>query len=130
MPIVIPSEHATRHVVVCQTGQRLDDVAPMFVGKTRYMVIFIAGNFTLEEANAFAIDTFDQADVADRDLYFQNSPWIHTVAFSCTSVPVELEYAINNFSTVDFVDSYTFHLLRHLTDSWMGHPTLVIRSDR
>ena len=126
MPIVIPSKHATRHVVVCQTGQRLDDVAPMFVGKTRYMVIFIAGNFTLEEANAFAIDTFDQADVADRDLYFQNSPWIHTVAFSCETVPVELEHVINNFSTVDFVDSYTFHLLRHLTDRWMGIPAALV----
>ena len=101
MPIIIRSEHATRHVIICQTGHRLDDVAPMFVEKTRYMLIFIAGNFTLEEANAFAIDTFDQADVADRDLYFQNSPWIHTEAFSCTSVPVELEYVINNFSTVD-----------------------------
>ena len=125
MPIAVDSWlPATRHVVVCQAGQRLDDVDPMFVGKTRYLVIFIAGNFTLDEANAFAIDTFDQVDVAHRDLYFQHSPGIHTVAFSCESVPVKLEYAINNFSTVDFIDSYTFHLLRHLTDRWMGQSSL------
>ena len=122
MPIAIDSEPlATRHVVVCQTGQRLDDVDPMFVGKTRYLVIFIAGNFTLEEANAFAIDTFDKVAVSNRDFYFQNSPWIHTVAFSSTSVPADMQYVVDNFSTVDFVDAYTFYLTRHMTE-YHFHP--------
>ena len=107
---------ATRHVVVCQAGQRLDDVDPMFVGKTRYLAIFIAGNFTLDEANAFAIDTFDKVAVSNRNFYFRNSQWIHTVAFSCPTVPADIQYVVDNFSTVDFVDAYTFYLTRHMTE--------------
>ena len=117
MPIAVDSWlPATRHVVICQAGQRLDDVDPMFVGKTRYLLIFIAGNFTLEEANAFAIDTFDKVAVSNRNFYFRNSPWIHTVAFSCPSVPTDIQYVVDNFSTVDFVDAYTFYLTRHMTE--------------
>ena len=117
MPIALDSEPlATRHAVVCQTGQRLDDVDPMFVGKTRYVVIFIVGNFTLEEANAFALDTFDNVAVSNHAFYFRDSPWIHTVAFSWTSVPADMQYVVDNFSTVDFVDAYTFYLTRHMTE--------------
>ena len=109
MPITVDSAPlATRHVVVCQTGLRLDDMDPRFVGMTRYQVIFILGNFTLEEANAFALDTFDNVFVSNRDFYFQNSPGIHTVTFSSTSVPDDIQYVVDNFSTVDFVDAYTF----------------------
>jgi hypothetical protein len=115
MPIALNSEPlATRHVVVCQTGQRLDDIDPIFVGKTRYMVIFIVGNFTLEEANAFAQDTFDSVTVSNRDFYFQDSPGIHTVALSTASVPIDVQYVVGNFSTVGFVDAYTFYLTRHM----------------
>ena len=133
MPIILHNGPDTRYVVVCQAAQRicmqsqLNDVAPMFLGMNRYMLIFIHGNFTLEEANAFAVDSFDQVGISNRDLYFQHSPGIHTVGFSSESVPVDLEYVINDFSTVDFVDPYTFHLLRHITDRWMesGSGTLI-----
>ena len=124
MPIAVDSEPlATRHVVVCQTGQRLDDIDPRFVGKTRYMVIFIVGNFTLEEANAFALDTFDSVVVPNRDLYFEDCPGMNTVAFSTTSVPIDVQYVVDNFSTVDFVDAYTFYLTRHMTDYYFPQAT-------
>ena len=117
MPIAVDSEPlATRHVVVCQTGQGLDDIDPRLAGKTRYMMIFILGNFTLEEANAFALDTFDSVTVCNRDFYFQDSPKIHTVPFSSTTVPADVQYVVDNFSTVDFVDAYTFYLTRHMTE--------------
>jgi len=78
------------------------------------MVIFIVGNFTLEEANAFAQDTFDSVTVSNRDFYFQDSPGIHTVALSTASVPIDVQYVVGNFSTVGFVDAYTFYLTRHM----------------
>jgi len=105
----------------------LDDNDPRCVGNTRYVVIFIVGNFTLEEANAFAQDTFDSVTVSNRDFYFQDSPGIHTVAFSTTSVPTDVQYVVGNFSTVDFVDAYTFYLTRYMIQYYfLGCPELAV----
>ena len=122
MPIAVHSEPLSpRHVVVCQSGLRLDDTDPRLVGKTRYMIIFILGNFTLEEANAFALDTFDNVAVHNRDFYFQDSPKVHTVAFGSTRVPADVQYVVDNFSTIDFVDAYTYYLTRHMTEYYFHH---------
>ena len=124
MPIAVASEPlAIRHVVVCQTGQRLDHVDPMFVGKTRYLVLWIVGNFTLEEASAFALDNFDSVTICNPELYFLNTPWIHIIPFSSTSVPADIQYVVDNFSTVDFVDAYTFFLTLHMTEYYFQHAT-------
>ena len=117
MPIVMDSESlVTRHTVVCQIGQSLKHIDPRLEGKTRYMMIFIVGNFTLEEANAFALDTFDSVTVPIRDLYFEHPLKIHTMSFSSEIVPADVEHVVNTFSTVDFVDAYTFYLTRHMTE--------------
>jgi len=119
MPLALDSWlPAIRHVVVCQAGQRLDDADPMlmFEGNTRYLAIFIAGNFTLDEANAFAVDTFDKVAISNRNFYFRDPPWLHTMAFSCPTVPEDIQYVVDNFSTVDFVDAYTFWLTRHMIE--------------
>ena len=84
----------------------------------RYLTIFISGEFSLEEANAFAIEAFDNTVVPKMRDFFENSIEVSSVAFSSTGVPPRLGYLIDNYSTVDFVDEYTFHLMKHIVDSF------------
>jgi hypothetical protein len=104
-----------RHAIICQsTPSCYQDSA-----RIRYVIIFITGNFTLDEANSFAIELFDNPgdfqgnDVPDKDLFFENPLDICSTAFSTITVPEPLKYIVDNFSTVDFTDEYTFHLLHH-----------------
>jgi hypothetical protein len=98
-----------RHAIICQsTPSCYQDSA-----RIRYVIIFITGNFTLDEANSFAIELFDSSDIPDKDMFFENPLDICSTAFSSVTVPEPLKYIVDNFSTVDFTDEYTFHLLHH-----------------
>ena len=70
----------------------------------------------MDEANSFAIELFDSSDIPDKDMFFENPPDVCSTAFSAVKVPQSLEYIVNNFSTMDFIDEYTFHLLYHSAD--------------
>ena len=110
-----------RHAIICQSTpncyQWCQD--PQNNSRTRYVIIFITGDFTLDEANHFAIELFDNPvdfqgnNVPDKDLFFENPLDICSTAFSTITVPEPLKYIVDNFSTVDFTDEYTFHLLHH-----------------
>ena len=84
----------------------------------RYLTMFISGEFSLEEANDFAIEAFDNTVVPKMRDFFENSIEVSSVAFSVSGVPPRLGYLIDNYSTVDFVDEYTFHLMKHIVDSF------------
>ena len=36
------------------------------------------------------------------------------MAFSAHFVPLRLSHLIDNYSTIDYVDEYTFHLMKHI----------------
>ena len=101
-----------RYAVICQSATSFcQDHA-----KVRYVIIFILGNFTLDEANNFAIEAFDSKIIPEIDMFFEDPPEVSSTAFSAVKVPQSLEYIVNNFSTMDFIDEYTFHLLYHSAD--------------
>ena len=103
-----------QYTVVCQSATSFCQEH----AKVRYIIIFIIGNFTLDEANKFAIEAFDNVVIPDKDLFFEDPPGVSSTAFSAVKVPQGLEYIVNNFSTVDFIDEYTFHLLYHIADNF------------
>ena len=51
-----------------------------------------------------------------RDRCFEHSLKLHTLSFSSETVPADVEYVVNHFSTVDFIDAYTFYLMRHMAE--------------
>jgi hypothetical protein len=100
---------SSRHAIICQTAPSLfHDGA-----KIRYVIIFITGDFTLDEANNFAIALIDSRIVPDKDMFFENPTDVRSTGFSAVKVPEPLGYIVDNFSTMDFTDVYTFHLLHH-----------------
>ena len=107
-----------QYTVVCQSATSLDTDNWQRHAKVRYIIIFIVGNFTLDEANEFAIEAFDNVVIPDKDLFFEDPPAVSSTAFSAVRMPQGLEYIVNNFSTVDFIDEYTFHVLYHIIDNF------------
>ena len=100
---------SSRHAIICQTAPSLlQDGA-----KIRYVIIFITGDFTLDEANSFAIELIDSKILPDKDMFFENPTDVCSTGFSALKVPEPLGYIVDNFSTMDFTDEYTFHLLHH-----------------
>jgi hypothetical protein len=105
-------------VVVCQQAYSLcrserDD--PLL---TRFMILFIAGKFTLDEANAFAIEALDNPVIPRSEEFFSNDVDVSAIAFSVPIIPIRLRYLVNTFSTVDFVDKYMFFLMRLEVDNF------------
>jgi len=112
---------SSRHAIICQT-------TPSFCqdsAKLRYVIIFITGDFTLDEANSFAIELFDSRIIPDKDMFFENPPDVCSTAFSAVKVPEPLEYIVDNFSTMDFTDEYTFHLLYHSSAFFFQEQTRI-----
>ena len=95
MPVQFtPLPPSTQCAIICQTAaERLR------MGKApRYIVLFLVGRFSLEEANSFAVDLFDGGEVPDGYHYFNETPDIRTVGFTAVTPPDELQYLINHFS--------------------------------
>ena len=108
-----------KYTIVCQGAQSLDKIMKKDWPRLRYLTIFISGEFTLEEANAFAIEAFDNSAVpSTRDFFGGLTISVASMAFSADSVPLALSHLIDNYSTVDNVDEYTFHLMKHIADTF------------
>lgn len=78
------------------------------------------GRFTLEEANMFAVDLFDQGKVPDGRYYFAEMPSIRTIGISTTRPPDEIQYMINHFPVPEYLDEYTFFLTCHIAEVYFG----------
>ena len=108
-----------KYSLVCQGAESLDSIMKKDFPRLRYLTIFISGEFTLEEANAFAIESFDNSVVPRTSEFFEGlNVDVSTMAFSAHFVPLTLSHLIDNYSTVDYVDEYTFHLMKHVVDSF------------
>jgi hypothetical protein len=100
---------SSRHAIICQTAPSLSHDG----AKIRYVIIFITGDFTLDEADLFAVALIDSRIIPDQDMFFENPVSVRSTGFCTIKVPESLEYIVDNFSTMDFTDEYTFHLLHH-----------------
>ena len=72
----------------------------------------------MEEANAFALESFDTEVVPEMDGFFENEVDIATFAFSAHFVPARLSHLIDTYSTLDYVDEYTFYLMKHVVNDY------------
>ena len=100
---------SSRHAVICQTvPSLLHDGA-----ETRYVIMFVTGDFTMNEANSFGIALIDSRIIPDKDMFFVNPTDVYTTGFSAAKIPEPLQHIGEKFSTMDFTDEYTFHLLFH-----------------
>ena len=72
----------------------------------------------MEEANAFALESFDTEVVPEMHGFFENEVDIATFAFSTHFVPARLSHLIDTYSTLDYVDEYTFYLMKHVVDDY------------
>ena len=101
-----------KFAIVCQKAYRLLSNVENEDSFPRIMVLFICGEFTLEEVNAYALEAFDNPVIPGVDQYFSNWVDIDANAFQMPLIPLRLRYIIDNFSTADFVDKYTFFLMK------------------
>ena len=109
--------------IICQNAYRLlswPGKSPKDVPLPRIMVLFICGEFTLEEANAYAVEAFDNPEIPSVDPYFSNHVDVDANAFQMPIIPLRLRHLIDTYSTVDFVDKYTFFLMKLQTDNFFS----------
>ncbi len=74
----------------------------------------------MEEANAFALESFDTDMVPEMRGFFEKQVDIATFAFSAHFVPARLSHLIDTYSTLDYVDEYTFHLMKHIVNDYFS----------
>ena len=114
------SGEPSKYAIVCQGAQSLDKIMKKEWPRLRYLTIFISGEFTLEEANDFAVEAFDNSVVPSvHDFFGGLTVNVTSMALSAESVPQAMFHLINNYSTVDYVDEYTFHLMKHVADTFV-----------
>ncbi len=72
----------------------------------------------MEEVNAFALESFDTDVVPEMSEFFIKDVDVSTFAFSAHFVPARLSHLIDTYSTIDYVDEYTFHLMKHTVNDY------------
>ena len=73
----------------------------------------MSGKFSLEEANSFAIEALDNTAVPNSAEYFEHKVDIFTMAIAGNKMPPKMAYVVNNFSVLEPVDEYLFHVVKH-----------------
>jgi hypothetical protein len=105
-----------KFAIVCQKAYSLrvdeNDETPW----PRLLLLFIVGNFDLDEANAFSVDAFDKPVIPQTADYFASDVEISANAFALPVVPLRLLHIVDTYTTVDFVDKYTFFLMKLVTN--------------
>ena len=109
-----------KFAIVCQRAYSIcGDKSDEFLLHRR-MILFICGRFTLDEANAFTIEALDNPVVPQTDGFCSSDVEVSANAFSMPVVPTRLQHIVNTYSTVDFVDKYTFFLMKLETDNFFN----------
>ena len=122
MPVAHPGAAADefrRYVVFCGRMEHQLSL-PMYPGAAhRLQVIFLAGKFELEEANAFIIQMLDEMRVVppDKNDYFQDAG-VDCLTMAVSLLPGAvlgpvLQNVADQFGVLEFTDSYTFYLTKH-----------------
>ena len=119
MPVAHLGKVCEQYVVFCGKMEHQLN-SPMFPGAAnRHQVIFLAGAFELEEANAFIIESLDEMRAVPPDSidYFQDPNMICiTKGFSLMPGAVlspVLQNVADQFGVLEFTDCYTFYLVKH-----------------
>ena len=85
-------------------------------------MIFMKGDFSLEEANNYALEAFDTESMPDQDHHFsrgRGEVGIASLALSANEIPQDLLYIIDTFSSLDFIDEYTYSVAKYITDTFL-----------
>ena len=113
MPIALPDDRAEEDKYVIIAG----DSAPQFAGMQRYIILFLKGDFTLEEANAFALAAFDDTAVIPlATQHFQQGIVVESMGWSVgvgLPLPEKIQHLVDNYSVLEYIDCYEWHLLKH-----------------
>ena len=107
-----------KFAIVCQKAYslRVDDNEE--IPWPRLLLLFIIGDFSLDEANAFSLEAFDNPVIPQTASYFANDVEISANAFALPVVPLRLLHIVDTYTTVDFVDKYTFFLMKLVTNNF------------
>ena len=122
MPVVLPDNLEQGHKYLVIAGNvELEYIE----GMDRSILIFLRGDFTMDEATNFCLATFDEMTThppRSRD-YFSSELDVRTLSFSHTrgGLPKNIEYIVDVYSTVDCCSCYDWHLLWHVANSNL-HP--------
>ena len=76
----------------------------------------MSGEFSLEEANAFAIEAFDHNPAPSAADFFQGGVDIMTFALSADKIPLDMAYIFDTFSFIEYIDEYVFYVTKHETE--------------
>ena len=119
MPIALPDDRAEE--VKCL--MIAEESALHHEGMQRYIILFLRGDFTLEEANAFALAAFDDMAVIPlaAQYFHQGIVKVESMGFSVgVGLPEKLQHLVDNYSMLEYIDCYEWHLLWHYVREYRG----------
>ena len=100
MPIALPDGGVAppdKYVIIA------GETIPNLEGMQRYIILFLRGDFTLEEANAFALAAFDDMAVIPLAAqHFQGIVNVESMGFSVgVGLPEKLQHLVDNYSILE-----------------------------
>ena len=107
-----------KFAIICQRAYSLRVDRNEESSWPRPLILFIVGDFNLEEANAFSLEAFDNPVIPQTTSFFVNDVEVSANAFALPMVPTRLMHIVDTYSTVDFVDKYTFFLMKLVTNNF------------
>ena len=112
MPIALPDDRAEEDKYLIVAGE----AALHREGMQRYIILFLRGDFTLEEANAFALAAFDDMAVIPLAAqYFDQNIVAESMGFSvdAAGLPEKVQHLVDKYSVVEYIGCYEWHLMWH-----------------
>ena len=83
----------------------------------RYIILFLKGDFTIDEADAFAVAAFHgQEEIPPIEEYFrEDSVDAYSMGVSVIDeLPRKFAYLLSNYSVLEYTSSYDFNLFCHI----------------
>ena len=121
MPVVLPDnlEEGDKYLVIAGKMQREN-----IEGMKRSIIMFVKGDFTVDEATIFCLATFDETTTHPPHFadYFSSVVDVRTLGFSDAGggLPENIKHIDDLYSTLDCCSSYDWHLLWHVAQSSFG----------
>ena len=111
MPIALTDDRAAEVKYLIIAGVS----AIRYEGMQRYLILFLRGDFTLEEANAFVSAAFDDIEIPRAADYFrQDMEVVQSMGISVDAgLPEKLQHFVDNYSMIEYIDCYAWHLMWH-----------------
>ena len=80
---------------------------------TKMLMIFVSGEFTLDEVNNYAIEAFDNHPMrADYQQFFQHEVAVWSMGLTSGKIPRLISYIADHYSVLETVEEYTFYMLK------------------